>query len=63
MERIRGKHSKWVNRYEYLEVKANKSTGGILTFWDPQEFGVIDAEASRHHLSLISQRWVTDNVT
>jgi len=35
MERIREKHSKWVNRYEYLEVKENKSIGGILTLWDP----------------------------
>ena len=55
MERIREKHSKWVNRYDYLEVKANKSTGGILTLRDPQKFGVIDTEASRHHLSLIFQ--------
>ena len=55
VEKIREKHSKWLNRYEYLEVKANKSAGGILTLWDPQKFGVIDAEASRHHLSLIFQ--------
>jgi len=55
MERIHEKHRKWLNKYEYLEVKANKSIGGILTLWDPQKFGVIDTEASRHHLSLIFQ--------
>jgi len=55
VERICEKHSEWVNRYEYLEVKANKYDGVILTLWDPQKFGVIDAEASRHHLSLIFQ--------
>ena len=55
MERIREKHKKWLNRFEYLEVKANKSAGSLLTLWDPQKFGVIDAEASRHHLSLIFQ--------
>lgn len=55
MEKIHKKHSKWLNIYEYLEVKANKSVGGILTLWDPHKFGVIDAEASRHHLSLIFQ--------
>eukprot|EP00253_Pinus_taeda_P024856 PITA_24856 len=36
-------------------VKANKSTGGILTLWDPQKFRLIGEEASRHHLSLIFQ--------
>jgi len=55
VEKIREKHSKWLNRYEYLEVKANKSVGGILTLWDPQKFGVIDADMSRHHLFLIIQ--------
>jgi len=55
VERIYKKHRKWLNRYEYLEVKANKVAGGILILWDPQKFGVIDAEASRHRLSLIFQ--------
>ena len=55
VEKIKEKHSKWLNRYEYLEVKANKYAGGILTPWDPQKFGLIGAEASRHHLSLIFQ--------
>ena len=55
VERIHERHKKWLNSYEYLEVKPNKSAGGILTLWDPQKFGVIDAEASRHHLSLIFQ--------
>ena len=35
VERIHEKHSKWVNRYEYLEVKANTFVGGILIVWDP----------------------------
>lgn len=55
MERINEKHRKWLNRYEYLEVKENKSVSGSLILWDAQKFGVIDAEASRHHLSLIFQ--------
>ena len=55
VEKIREKHNKWLNRYGYLEVKANKSTSGILTLWDPQKFGLQDAETSRHHLSLIIQ--------
>jgi len=55
VENVREKHRKWIKRYEYLEVKANKFFGGILTLWDPQKFGMLDTEASRHHLSLISQ--------
>lgn len=42
-------------KYEYLEVKATNAAGGILTLWNPQKFGILDAEASRHHLSLIIQ--------
>lgn len=55
MENIKEKNSRWLNRYEYLEFKENKSAGGILTIWDPQKFGVINAEASKQHLSLILQ--------
>eukprot|EP00253_Pinus_taeda_P021718 PITA_21718 len=53
MEKIREIHSKWLIKYEYLEVKANNSAGGILTLWDPQKFGILDAEASRNYLSLV----------
>lgn len=35
MEKIRKNHNKWLIKYEYLEVKENNSTGGILTLWDP----------------------------
>eukprot|EP00253_Pinus_taeda_P010243 PITA_10243 len=48
-------HSKWLSRYEYLEIKANNSIGGIFTLWDPQKIGILDMEASRNYLSLIIQ--------
>eukprot|EP00253_Pinus_taeda_P014697 PITA_14697 len=53
MEKIREIHNKWLIKYEYLEVKANNSAGGILTLWDPKKFGILDAEASRNYLSLV----------
>lgn len=31
MDKIREIHSKWLSRYEYLEVKADNLAGGILT--------------------------------
>jgi len=55
VEKIRERHSKWLSKYEYLEVKATNSAGGILTLSNPQNFGILDAEASKHHLSLIIQ--------
>ena len=42
-------------KYDYLEVKANNSAGGILALWNPQKFGTLDAEASRNHLSMVIQ--------
>ena len=53
MEKIRDIHNKWLCKYEYLEVKANNSAGGILTQWDPQKFGILEAEPSRNYLSLV----------
>eukprot|EP00253_Pinus_taeda_P017178 PITA_17178 len=53
MEKIREIHSKWLIKYDYLEVKENNSAGGILTLWDPQKFGILDAEATRNYLYLV----------
>jgi len=53
MEKIREIHNKWLIKYEYLEVKANNSAGGILMLWEPQKFGILDSEASRNYLSLV----------
>ena len=55
MEKIRGIHNKWLFNYEYLEVKADHSVGGIITLWNPQKLGILDAEASRNYFSLICQ--------
>lgn len=55
VEKIRDLHCKWLNNYEYLEVKANNTAGGILTFWNLQNFEITDAEASRNHLSIVIQ--------
>jgi len=35
MDNIREIHNKSLIKYEYLEVKAKNSAGGILTLWDP----------------------------
>lgn len=35
VEKIREIHSKWMIKYEYLEVKADKTIGGILTLCNP----------------------------
>ena len=40
IDNIREIHSKWLIKYEYLEVKANNTAGGILTLWNPQKFGI-----------------------
>jgi len=53
MEKIREIHNKCLIKYEYLEVKENNSTSGILTLWDPQKFGILDVEASRNYVSLV----------
>lgn len=48
-------HSKWLKRFEFLEVKAENTTGGILTLWNPQNIDLIDAEAYRDYLSVAIQ--------
>lgn len=30
-------HSKCLSNYEFLEVKAENTTGGILTLWNPKK--------------------------
>lgn len=53
IQKLRQLHSKWISRFEYLEVKAEKTTGGILTLWNPQRIDIIDAEAARNYLSVV----------
>lgn len=53
MDKIREIHNKWLIKYEHLQVQGNNSTGGILTLWDPQKFGIFNVEASRNYLSLV----------
>ena len=55
VEKIREIHSKWLIKYEYIEVKANKVARGILTLWNPKKHGILDAEASRNYLSMVIQ--------
>jgi len=30
-------HRKWLNIFEFLEVKAKNTAGGILTLWNPKK--------------------------
>ena len=53
IDKIREIHSKWLIKYEYLEVKANNMAGGILTLWNPQKLGIPDAKASNNYLSMM----------
>lgn len=55
IDKIREIHSKWLIKYEYLEVKADKAAVGILTLWNPQKLGILEAEASRNYLSVVIQ--------
>ena len=43
IQKIKEIHSKWLNRFEFLEVKAENTVGGILTLWNPQKIDIIDA--------------------
>ncbi len=53
IQKVRQIHSKWFSRFEFLEVKEENTTGGILTLWDTLKIGIIDAEASRNYLSVV----------
>lgn len=55
IDKIREIHSKCIIKYEYLELKADNTTGGILTLWNPQKLGILNAEASRNYLSVVIQ--------
>ena len=35
IQKLRQIHSKWLSRFEFLEVKAENSVGGIQTLWNP----------------------------
>lgn len=55
IQKLKQIHSKWLSRFEFLEVKAENSAGGILTLWNPLKIGIIDVEASRNYLSVFIQ--------
>jgi len=55
IQNLRQIHSKWLNRFEFLEVKVENTRGGILTLWNPQKIGIVDAKASRNYLSMVIQ--------
>ncbi len=55
INKVREIHNKWLNKYEFLEVKADKVAGGILTLWNPQRIGIVDADPSRNYLSVVIQ--------
>ena len=55
IQKLKQIHSKWLNRFEFLEVKVENTAGGILTLCNPQKVSILDAEASRNYLSVIIQ--------
>ena len=55
IQKIRDMHSKWLNKFEFLEVKAENTSGGILTLWNPQKIDIINVEASMDYLSVVMQ--------
>jgi len=55
IQKIKEIHNKWLNKFEFLEVKAENTEGGILTLWNPHKIGIIDAEASRNYLLVVIQ--------
>jgi len=55
IQEIKQIHNKWLNKFEFLEVKAENTVGGILTLWNPQKVSIVDAEVTRNYLSAIIQ--------
>eukprot|EP00253_Pinus_taeda_P006614 PITA_06614 len=55
IEKIKQIHNKWLNKFEFLEVKAENTARGILTLWNPQKVNIVDVEATRNYLSAIIQ--------
>jgi len=43
IKKLKKIHSKWHDRFEFLEVKAKNIAGGILTLWNPQKVNILDA--------------------
>jgi len=41
--------------YDFLEVKAKNTAGGILTLWNPKKIEILDAEVSREYLFVVIQ--------
>eukprot|EP00253_Pinus_taeda_P003205 PITA_03205 len=55
IQKLRQIHSKWISEFEFLEVNAENTAGGILTLWNPHKIGILDAEASKNYLSVVIQ--------
>jgi len=43
IQKIKEIHSKWLNKFEFLEDKAENIVGGILMLWNPQKIDIIHA--------------------
>ena len=55
IQKIKEIYSKWLNKFEFLEVKADNTAGDILTLWNHHKIDIIDAEAYRNYLSMVIQ--------
>ena len=53
IQKIKQIHGKWLNRFDFSEVKVENTAGGILTLWNPQNIDMVDAKASRNYLSMV----------
>jgi len=55
IQKLKQIHSRWMDRFEFLEVKVENTVGRILTLWHPQKISILDVDASRNYLSIILQ--------
>lgn len=55
IQKIKQIHNKWLSKFEFLEVKAENTVGGILTLWNPQKVIIVDVDTTRNYLSAIIQ--------
>jgi len=55
IQKVRKIHSKWLSSYEFLEVKAENTAGGILTLWNSHKVGILEAKASRNYRLLFNR--------
>jgi len=53
IQKLKKIHSKWMYRFEFLEVKEENTVGDIFTLWNPHRNSILDADASRNYLSVI----------